>query len=81
MVSENLLTIVMLIEIGLLAFAVGLFFLHGLWLFLDNKRLSRLSIVARESLARLVTRGFVNVEEIQILRDLPNDVQVRSRRL
>ena len=76
MVSENLLTIVMLIEIGLLAFAVGLFFLHGLWLFLDNKRLSRLSIVARESLARLVTRGFVNVEEIQILRDLPNDVQV-----
>ncbi len=37
MISENLLTIVMLIEIGLLALAVGLFFLHGLWLFFDDK--------------------------------------------
>jgi hypothetical protein len=75
-VSENLLTIVMLIEIGLLALAVSLFFLHGLWLFLDNKRLRRLTVVARESLARLVMRGFVNVEEIDALRVLPNDVQV-----
>src|SRR5207247_11262688 len=76
MISENLLTIVMLIEIGLLVLAVGLFFLHGVWLFFDDKRLRRLTMVARESLARLVTRGFVNVEEIQALRELPNDVQV-----
>jgi len=27
----------MLIEIGLLALAAGLFFLHGLWLFFDDK--------------------------------------------
>ena len=76
MISENLLTIVMLIEIGLLVLAVGLFFFHGVWLFFDDKRLRRLTMVARESLARLVTRGFVNIEEIQALRELPNDVQV-----
>jgi len=76
MVSENLLTIVMLIEIGLLTLAVGLFFLHGIWLFFENKRLQRLTKSARESLARLVNRGFVDVEEIQALRELPNDVQV-----
>jgi HEAT repeat protein len=76
MVSENLLTIVMLIEIGLLTLAVGLFFMHGVWLFFENKRLQRLTRSARESLARLVTRSFVDVEEIQALRDLPHDVQV-----
>lgn len=76
MVSENLLTIVMLVEIGLLTLAVGLFFMHGLWLFLTDRRLLRLTKAGRESLARLVMRGFVNVEEIQALRDLPNDVQV-----
>ena len=76
MVSENLLTIVMLIEIGLLTLAVGLFFMHGIWLFVENKRLQRLTKGARESLARLVTRGFVDVDEIQALRALPHDVQV-----
>jgi len=76
MVSESLLTIVMLVEIGLLTLAVGLFFMHGIWLFFENKRLQRLTKGARESLARLVTRGFVDLEEIQRLRELPNDVQV-----
>jgi hypothetical protein len=76
MVSQHLLNIVMLIEIGLLALAVGLFFLHGVWLFLSEKRLLRLTKPARESLARLGTSGIVNVEEIQALRDLPHNVQV-----
>ena len=76
MIGEHLLNIVMLVEIGLLALAVGLFFAHGLWLFVKDKRLHKLTTAARESVARLVTRGTVNVEEIQALRELPDGVQV-----
>ena len=76
MVSENLLNVVMLVEIALLMLGVGFFFAHGLWLFLSNRRLLRLSKSARESVARLITSGYVNVEEIQALRQLPNNVQV-----
>jgi hypothetical protein len=75
-VNENLLNIVMLVEIGLLAIAVVLFFSHGVWLFLTEKRLTRLSKTAREALAQIVTRGTVHVEEIEILNVLPPDVQV-----
>ena len=76
MVSENLLDVVMLIELGLLVLAVGLFFTHGLWLFVNERRLLKLTTVARASLARLVTTGHVNPEEIQSLRDLSHEVQV-----
>lgn len=76
MVSKHLLNIVMLVEVGLLAFAVGLFFAHGLWLFFSERRLRRLTAVARESLAHLATRGTVNVEEIEALKQAPNNVQV-----
>ncbi len=76
MVNERLLDIVMLIELGLLVLAVGLFFTHGLWLFLNERRLLKLTTGARESLARLVTSGHVSPEVIQSLRQLSHEVQV-----
>ena len=72
MISKQLLNIVMLVEIGLLALAVGVFFAHGFWLFLNQRRIRRLTEVARESLAHLVTRGTVNVDDIDALRQLPD---------
>jgi hypothetical protein len=77
-VNENLLNIVMLIEIGLLILAVGVFFMHGVWLFVNQKRTQRQMNAARQSLARLLTRGTVNVEEIEALRLIPRDVQVMA---
>lgn len=78
MVNENLLNIVMLVEIGLLILAVGVFFTHGLWLFLTKKRTDRQMKAARDSLAHLLTRGTINVEEIEALRLIPRDVQVMA---
>ena len=78
MVNENLLNIVMLVEIGLLILAVGVFFTHGLWLFLTKKRTDRQMKAARDSLAQLLTRGTINVEEIEALRLIPRDVQVMA---
>jgi HEAT repeat protein len=68
----------MLVEIGLLALAVGVFFAHGFWLLLNQRRLRRLTEGARESLAHLVTHGTVNVDDIDALQKLPNDVQVMA---
>ncbi|MFL5488139.1 MAG: HEAT repeat domain-containing protein [Gemmatimonadaceae bacterium] len=76
MVDEHLLNIVMLIEIGLLAVAVTVFFLHGMWRFLNERRLLALTNAARESLARLATSAHVNLEQIQGLRELSHEVQV-----
>ncbi len=78
MVSQYLLNIVMLIEIGLLILAVGVFFVHGFWLFLTEKRALRQMKAARDSLAHLVTQGKVNVEEIEALRQIPRDVQLMA---
>ena len=78
MVSEYLLKSVMLVEIGLLILAVGVFFIHGLWLFLTQKRSLGQMTAARDSLAKLLTRGTVSVEEIEVLRQLPRDVQVET---
>jgi HEAT repeat protein len=75
MVSEHLLNVIMLIEVGLLALAVALFFLHGLWLHLTARREERLSATGREALARLVTRGHVSVEDVEGLKKLPPDIQ------
>jgi hypothetical protein len=75
MVSEHLLNVIMLIEVGLLALAVALFFLHGLWLHFTARRIQRLSKAGHEALARLVTRGHVNVEDVEALKALPPDVQ------
>lgn len=66
----------MLAEVGLLVLAVGLFFAHGIWLFLRERRLLRLATGARTALAHLITSGAVNVQDIEALRKLPADVQV-----
>jgi hypothetical protein len=76
MVSERLLNIVMFIELGLLAIAVGVFFMHGMWLFFYERWLARVTAPPRAALARLVTSGIVNVEDVQALRALSHDVQV-----
>ena len=78
MISEYLLKSVMLIELGLLVLAVGVFFMHGLWLLLTQKRALRQMETGRDSLAKLLTRGTVSVEEIDVLRQLPRDVQVMA---
>lgn len=75
MVSEHLLNVIMLIEVALLALAVSVFFLHGLRLHLTARRVKRLSKAGHEALARLVTRGHVNVEDVDALKALPPDIQ------
>jgi len=74
-VNRGLLDGVMLVEIALLVLAVVVFFSHGLWLFLNHRRVRLLTETARESLARLVNRGTINVEDIALLRALRQDVQ------
>ena len=66
MVNQNLLNVVMFVEIALLVLAVAVFFGHGLWLFLNHRRVMRLTETARQSLARLVTRGTINVEDVEL---------------
>jgi len=74
-VHQNLLNGVMTVEIALLVVAVIVYFSHGLWLFINHRRIQRSTETARESLARLVTRGTINVEDIALLRELRHDVQ------
>jgi hypothetical protein len=74
-VNEGLLNGVIFVEIALLALAVVFYFSHGLWLFLNQRRVRRSTETARESLVRLVTRGAINVEDIALLRQLHHDVQ------
>jgi hypothetical protein len=75
MVSEQLLNVIMLVEVALLALAVSMFFLHGMWLHLTARRMERLSKKGRESLARFVTHGIVNIADLDVLKRLPHDVQ------
>ena len=75
MVNERVLQIIMLIEVGLLALAVSVFFLHGVWLHLTTRRVEKLVKTGRESLARLVASGSINLEDARVLRALPNDIQ------
>lgn len=77
MVNRNLLDLVMVIEIALLVLAVG-FFAHGVWLFITQKQFLRDMTAARDSLARLLTRGTINIEEIDALRRVPRDAQVAA---
>jgi hypothetical protein len=77
-ISQDIIRIVMMAEVGLLVFAVCLFFLNGVWLYFTNRRILRLSTAARDSVAVLITRGTVNVEELQSLAGQPNDVQVMA---
>jgi hypothetical protein len=77
-IGDNVIRVVMLAEVGLLVFAVALFFLHGVWLHFTERRLQRLSKAARDSVAVLITRGTINVEELQTLAAQPPDVQVMA---
>ena len=67
-----------MVEVALLVFAVVVFFAHGLWLFVSQKRFLRDMTAARESLTHLLTRGTINVEEIEALRRIPRDAQVAA---
>ncbi len=67
-----------MVEIALLVFAVVVFFAHGLWLFVSQKRFLRDMTAARDSLTHLLTRGTINVEEIEALRRIPRDAQVAA---
>ena len=78
MVSEAVLDVVMLVEVALLVLAAGVYFAHGLWLFVTQKRTLRQMTLAREILARLLTRGAINVEEIEALGRIPRGVQVAA---
>jgi hypothetical protein len=77
-VNEAVLDVVMLIEVGLLVLAAGVYFSHGLWLFVTQKRTLRDMTTARTSLAHLLTRGTINVEEIEALRGVPRAIQVAA---
>jgi hypothetical protein len=77
-VNEAVLDVVMLIEVGLLVLAAGVYFSHGLWLFVTQKRTLRDMTTARTSLAHLLTRGTINVEEIDALRGVPRAIQVAA---
>jgi HEAT repeat protein len=77
-VNRNLLDLVMWVEIGLLVLAVVVFFTHGVWLFVSQKRFLRDMSAARDSLAHLLTRGTINIEEIEALRRVPRDPQVAA---
>lgn len=78
MVNEAVLDVVMLVEMALLVLAAGFYFSHGLWLFVTQKRTLQEMTAARGSLARLLTRGVIDVEEIEALRRIPRAVQVAA---
>jgi HEAT repeat protein len=77
-VNRNLLDLVMLVEIALLVVAVVVFFAHGVWLFISQKKFLKDMTAARDSLTHLLTRGTINVEEIDALRRIPRDAQVAA---
>ncbi|MEA2762599.1 MAG: hypothetical protein QOD47_1883 [Gemmatimonadaceae bacterium] len=68
----------MLIEIGLLVLAVVVFFAHGVWLFLSQKKFLKDMTSARDSLTQVLSRGTINIEEIDALRRIPRDAQVAA---
>lgn len=78
MISESILDGVMLVEVALLLLSVVLYFAHGLWLFLYQRRHERLVNEARQRLARLLTRSTVDTEDVRTLRKLPRSVQTAA---
>jgi hypothetical protein len=77
-VNETVLDVVMLVELALLGLAAGVYFSHGLWLFVTQKRTLEEMTAARGSLARLLTRGTINLEEIEALRRMRRGVQTAA---
>jgi hypothetical protein len=77
-ISHHLLDIVMLAESGLIGLALGLYFLHGLWLLFNQRRRLAQTERARESMVRLVNSGVVDIGQIESLRKLPHSVQIKA---
>lgn len=78
MVDRNILDVVMMFEIAMLVLAIVVFFAHGVWLFVTQKQFLRDMTSARDSITRLLTRGTINIEEINALRRVPRDAQVAA---
>ncbi len=76
MISQRILDLVMLTEIALIALAVSLYFLHGVWLLLNQRRITAATDSARETLVRLVNTGVVDTEQVKSLGKIPRGVQV-----
>lgn len=78
MISNHLLDLVMLTEIGLIGLALSLYLLHGVWLLFNQRRRLAQTERARESMVRLVNSGVVDLEQIDSLRRLPHKVQTKA---
>ena len=78
MISNHLLDIVMLTEIGLIGLALSLYLLHGVWLLFNQRRRLVQTGSARETMARLVNSTVVDLEQIESLRRLPHSVQTTA---
>lgn len=74
MIDERILDLIMGVEIGILIFAVVLFFSHGLWLLLSSTRTNRLTATGRSSLIRIVA-GDGNSSDFENLRTLPREIK------
>jgi hypothetical protein len=77
-IRESILNFVMVAEVGLLLLSIMLYFAHGVWLFLYQRRKQRLLDEARLRLARLLTRSAVSTEDVQGLRKLPRRIQTAA---
>ncbi len=78
MISNHLLDVVMLTEIGLIGLALSLYLLHGVWLLFNQRRGLAQTERARESMVRLVNSTVVDLEQIESLRKLPHSVQTKA---
>ena len=76
MIDELIVGRVLIAESAVLILAVTLFFLHGFWLFLAQRRQKRLIDGARETLARLLTGASPGGQGVEVLRGLPQAIQV-----
>ena len=75
MIDESVVRRVLVGESTVLVLCVTLFFLHGLWLFLSQRREKLLINGARETLAHLLTNGATAGESFEALRSLPRALQ------
>ncbi len=77
MIGEALLDGIMIVEASLLALAVLLFMLHGIWLHVRTRRRRAMRTVGRARLARLLApHGVATLDDVNALRALPPRVLV-----
>ena len=75
MVSQSVLDIIMLVEVGLLAVSAAVYFVHGVRLRITGKRTQRLSEGARDALSRILMRATVSMRDVEFLNSLPLEVK------